>query len=256
MSGEQMRRIPHLSGLCAEQIDARYAADSSAVLVDQFGVVHKLSRHTVVGREPGEGLAIIGASISRRHAELFLDDDSWRIKDLGSTNGTFLDGHRVRETSALASEQLLVLGDVGFLFFAHGSDASVGRATESIRATAPGSKAHLGAPLLLREPTGGGGGQAEFQGQSVQLGIMQYALLTTLAQRALAERHQPEDVRGFVRSVGLLADLPWNTPYPTDNHLKQLVRRVRRALEQINLTDAIESRQRFGYRLGLEPILQ
>lgn len=256
MSGALARRIPQLSGFCAEQIKTRFDANAEAVLLDQFGVAHRLATQTLIGREPGDGLAVIEASISRSHAQITLEEGTWTVRDLSSTNGTFLDGYRVHDATPISSEQLLVLGDVGFLFFDDGGAAAVQRATDSIRETAMGVNAQVRPPLMLREPTGGGGGQVEFDGRSVQLGIMQYALLIALAKRAVEERHQPEDVRGYVRSVELLADLPWNTPYPTDNHLKQLVRRVRRALEQIHLTDAVESRQRFGYRLQVEPTFQ
>ncbi len=35
------------------------------------------------------------ASVSRRHAEVRLGDKGWRVRDLGSTNGTFLNGNRL-----------------------------------------------------------------------------------------------------------------------------------------------------------------
>jgi transcriptional regulator with GAF, ATPase, and Fis domain len=48
-----------------------------------------------IGREPGEGvLALDDAEVSRRHAEIAPDAGGtrWRIRDLGSRNGTFVDG--------------------------------------------------------------------------------------------------------------------------------------------------------------------
>ncbi len=252
MTPAPIRRIPRLSSLCAEQIECRYKTEEQAVLVDQFGCTHRLAATTVIGREPDKGLAILETSVSRIHAEISLASGIWMVRDRNSTNGTFLDGHRVSDNQEISSNQLLVLGDVGFLFYADHEAGMTIRATESIRATVA-SDSLLGSTLYLCEPSGGGGGHAEYEEQSVQMGIMQYALLETLANRFLKERHNPDDVRGFVPSSELLADLPWNTPYPGDNNIKQLVRRVRRALEQIALTDAIESRQRFGYRLRVEP---
>src|SRR6185369_3544496 len=35
------------------------------------------------------------SSVSRRHAELRATDKGWRVRDLGSTNGTFLNGNRL-----------------------------------------------------------------------------------------------------------------------------------------------------------------
>jgi DNA-binding response OmpR family regulator len=70
------------------------------------------------------------------------------------------------------------------------------------------------------------------------------------------ESHQSDLVRGFVRSSELIADLSWDTKDPSDNHVKQLVRRVRRALIKAEIGDLIESRHRFGYRLRAIPKLK
>ena len=90
--------------------------------------------------------------------------------------------------------------------------------------------------------------------EELQLGATQFALLELLAERHLAERDQPQAVRGFVRTIEIISQLPWDTAHPEDNHVKQLVRRVRRALERVGIEDAIESRHGFGYRLLVETI--
>ena len=68
-----------------------------------------------------------------------------------------------------------------------------------------------------------------------------------------SETDQPDLVRGFVRSSELIAGLSWDTRDPSENHVKQLVRRVRRVLMKSALGDLIESRHRFGYRLRAVP---
>ena len=50
-----------------------------------------------VGRRPGNSLNLNEASVSGRHAELHVAEDGVRVKDLGSTNGTLVDGRRVEE---------------------------------------------------------------------------------------------------------------------------------------------------------------
>lgn len=51
----------------------------------------------IVGRaEPAE-LVLAGGTVSRRHCRFDLDGDHLRLADLGSTNGTFVDGERVSE---------------------------------------------------------------------------------------------------------------------------------------------------------------
>jgi pSer/pThr/pTyr-binding forkhead associated (FHA) protein len=60
----------------------------------------------VVGRtDPGTAigsvdidLALHGAhtlGVSRRHARIFLNEDIWMLEDLGSTNGTYINGRRM-----------------------------------------------------------------------------------------------------------------------------------------------------------------
>ena len=53
----------------------------------------------VVGRGAEADLRINDPGISRRHAEFRLDGRQVKVTDLGSTNGTVVDGHKVRETT-------------------------------------------------------------------------------------------------------------------------------------------------------------
>ena len=45
-----------------------------------------------LGRDPGCDLVIDHPSVSRQHAELYRDAAGWRLRDLGSKNGSFVDG--------------------------------------------------------------------------------------------------------------------------------------------------------------------
>jgi Protein of unknown function (DUF3662)/FHA domain len=50
---------------------------------------------TVLGRSGDVDVPLDDAGVSRRHAEIRLTDTGARVIDLGSTNGTFVDGERV-----------------------------------------------------------------------------------------------------------------------------------------------------------------
>ena len=51
----------------------------------------------VVGRAVTSDIPIFDPTISRRHAELQVSASGLRLKDLGSSNGTFINGERVTE---------------------------------------------------------------------------------------------------------------------------------------------------------------
>lgn len=65
----------------------------------------------VVGREC-EGLILDDPQISRRHVELRLGRSGVEITDLGSTNGTYVDGERVEGTVVAAPGTTIALGSV------------------------------------------------------------------------------------------------------------------------------------------------
>jgi HD-GYP domain-containing protein (c-di-GMP phosphodiesterase class II) len=54
--------------------------------------------HLRIGRIPDLEIVLNDDSISRRHAEVVLVDEGWVVRDLGSSNGTFLNGTRVGRT--------------------------------------------------------------------------------------------------------------------------------------------------------------
>lgn len=68
----------------------------------------------VIGRSPDSDFPLSHPTISTMHCELVLSDAGVVVRDLESTNGTFVDDQPVREVSLLAG-QTLRLGDVELL---------------------------------------------------------------------------------------------------------------------------------------------
>ena len=62
-----------------------------------------------LGRATGAEFIVDFALVSRLHCQLTATADSLEVKDLGSTNGTFVNGKRVK-TSALKSGDKLSIG--------------------------------------------------------------------------------------------------------------------------------------------------
>jgi pSer/pThr/pTyr-binding forkhead associated (FHA) protein len=63
------------------------------------GTTYELVDNLVtVGRSPDNAIVIDNPSVSARHAQLQLAGETYRLKDLGSTNGTQVNGKPVTET--------------------------------------------------------------------------------------------------------------------------------------------------------------
>lgn len=68
-----------------------------------------------VGRDPGSDLSLDDRTISSRHAHLIFRQDQWWVEDLGSTNGTFLNDHRIETPTVIAHGDRLQFGQNEFL---------------------------------------------------------------------------------------------------------------------------------------------
>lgn len=65
-----------------------------------------------IGRQPGCAVQLNVARISRVHAEIRRDEHGYLvIEDLGSTNGTFVNGRRLEEPARLISGDVIHVGD-------------------------------------------------------------------------------------------------------------------------------------------------
>jgi FHA domain/Domain of unknown function (DUF1707) len=53
--------------------------------------------HLLIGRSSACHLVLSDDTVSRRHAELRAEDGRWLLRDLGSSNGTWVNGRRVME---------------------------------------------------------------------------------------------------------------------------------------------------------------
>lgn len=68
---------------------------------------------TTIGRLPENTVSIDDGSVSLNHCEIFQRNGETTVKDLGSTNGTFVDGERIVEATLKAGQELRV-GNVEF----------------------------------------------------------------------------------------------------------------------------------------------
>lgn len=70
-----------------------------------------------LGRDAGNSIVLGDPSVSNRHARIERTRDGWRIADLGSTNGTFVDGRGIdRRGFLLHGGEQVALGAISLRF--------------------------------------------------------------------------------------------------------------------------------------------
>lgn len=69
----------------------------------------------IIGRNRDCDLCLTDLSVSRRHAQLVRREDGWIVSDLGSHNGTRLNGWLVREPVRLSAGDRIDFGSVAFV---------------------------------------------------------------------------------------------------------------------------------------------
>jgi type III secretion system (T3SS) inner membrane Yop/YscD-like protein/uncharacterized protein DUF4389 len=73
-----------------------------------------LAGPTTIGRDPTAGIVIDDAEASRRHASVSLQGEIVTIEDLGSTNGTFLNGQRLSGAQTFGMQDQVRIGTTVF----------------------------------------------------------------------------------------------------------------------------------------------
>jgi hypothetical protein len=69
-----------------------------------------------IGRSRDCEVVIDDSGVSRHHAEIAPAADGWYVADLGSTNGTLVDGHLAREALILEGGEVIEVGSTRLLF--------------------------------------------------------------------------------------------------------------------------------------------
>lgn len=63
---------------------------------------------TKVGRDPDDGIFLDDVTVSRHHAEFEVESENLTVKDLGSTNGTYVNGTRTETFELDAGDEVII----------------------------------------------------------------------------------------------------------------------------------------------------
>jgi len=181
----------------------RPKSEQAPFLTDPTGREHVLTGEiTTIGRAVQNDIVITSKRTSREHARVRCE--GWRrmLEDLGSTNGTFLNGERVLAAVALHDEDRISIGDVVLVF--HDPDIT-----------------YRDNPLPRLE-VDAGAGVVRVDRQVVQLAPKEFALLVYLYEN-----------RGQVCSKDDIGNAVWPEYHEGvyDYQIENLVRRLRSKLE-------------------------
>ncbi|MBM3845319.1 MAG: FHA domain-containing protein [Verrucomicrobia bacterium] len=107
-----------------------------------------------IGRSRHNDLSLEHASVSEHHCEIYADALILTVTDLGSTNGTFIDGEPIQKAQ-LRNGQVLQVGSIALVI--DSNDQSDQRVDPRCRCTSDAYGEWCG--LLLQPPGIGGGGE-------------------------------------------------------------------------------------------------
>ncbi len=94
-----------------------------------------------IGRQQGSDILLTEGGVSRTHARVFEEGGTVYVEDVGSANGTFVDGKRIMESTALTPQSEVLLGDYSLRLKA------VTRSSGARRAARPAAGAEDPAPV-------------------------------------------------------------------------------------------------------------
>lgn len=132
--------------------------------------LHQLQ--TTIGRNAGNDLVIVDPEVSRRHAHILRHEGQFIVEDLGSTNGTFVNGARVSTQTSLQDGDVIELADTvrlrfivtrGHITGPKGGEAAIDQPRPQPAPSLPPKPA---SPPAMTPPSSGGSGVAYSAGDA------------------------------------------------------------------------------------------
>lgn len=93
------------------------------------------SDSTIIGRHDDCDLLIPLKDVSRRHCQINLNNDSLKIRDLGSRNGTFINGKRINAETVIRAGDYITILPLTFLLQINGEPKKITPPSRTKKAT-------------------------------------------------------------------------------------------------------------------------
>ncbi|MEM6822860.1 MAG: FHA domain-containing protein [Verrucomicrobiota bacterium] len=103
----------HTISKAVEPYNHKQVEENEAVQTQPYHMIRfnlALPEKKVIGRSSRANVVIIDKQVSKLHCEVHYDGENITITDLDSSNGTFLNGNRVREATAAFSHDVIQVG--------------------------------------------------------------------------------------------------------------------------------------------------
>lgn len=114
--GQTSKGNLHKTVVLPKPIAATSAAVAAAVLRSADKQATRLKAHMLIGRAAENDLVLADASVSNEHAQVLVEDGSYFLSDLGSTNGTFVNGEQLTAPRILVAGDQVQFGRASFTF--------------------------------------------------------------------------------------------------------------------------------------------
>ncbi len=83
-------------------------------LTEKGGETKQLSfegNEITIGRVQGNDIVLPKGNVSKRHCRIFIENDLHQVEDMKSTNGTYVNGRKISETTILGAADKVYVGD-------------------------------------------------------------------------------------------------------------------------------------------------
>src|SRR3954471_20908101 len=100
----------------------------------------RMEREIVVGRSSDLDMVLVEDMVSRKHAKIAATGDQIVIQDLGSTNGTFVNGEKIKKARLKEGDRILIGTSIIKLVAVDGARAVVSEEAARQRLEATGQR--------------------------------------------------------------------------------------------------------------------